>query len=141
MRLAVATAVLVVAVPVGLVACGGSSPKTSTPADVCTQMTNIAGTLKNLHTGLESGEASIDAITYTTSQLKQEFALLDEAVATLEDPNVATLQESFHQLRLAYGRLPPGTTPKEAQTALKGPVDDVRASWTALMDSLTCASG
>jgi len=139
MRPVVVTAVLLLAVPAVLAGCGGSaSEPPATPEQVCTQMTNIAGTLKNLDTGISSGQASIDAITYTTKQLKQELIDLNAAMADIDDPNAAKLSASFRQFQLAYGRLAPGTTPKEAQAQLKEPAADVKASYAALVDSLAC---
>lgn len=139
MRPVVLTAVLLLAVAAAVAGCGGSAAEpAATPEQVCTQMTNIAGTLKNLNTGISSGQASIDAITYTTKQLKQELIDLDAAMADINDPNAAKLSASFRQFQLAYSRLPPGTTPQEAQTQLKEPADAVKASYRALVDSLAC---
>lgn len=135
-----AVAALLLAVPALAAGCGGSSSssQTTTPEAVCTQLTNIAGTVKNLSAGIASGEASLDAITWTTQQLKQELAQLNEAAAGIDDPNVPALLDSFTQFRRAYLGLEPGTTPKQAQAALQEPAAQVKASWKALADSLAC---
>ncbi|HSP70816.1 MAG TPA: hypothetical protein VLN26_00505 [Gaiellaceae bacterium] len=139
MRPVIVTAALLLAVPALLAGCGGSaSGPPATPEQVCTQMTNIAGTLKNLNTGIESGQASIAAITSTTTQLKQELVDLNAAMADIDDPNAAKLSASFRQYQLAYTRLAPGTTPQEAQAELREPAADVKASYLALVDSLAC---
>ena len=134
---AVAAAVLTLFLVLGAAACGGSSTS-STSDDVCTHITNIAGQLKNLRTGVSGGQASIEAITNTTQLLKQEFQQLNESVQGLDDPNVAGLQASYVDLRRVWVGLPPGTTPAQAQTALAEPAAAVRAAGSSLADSLDC---
>lgn len=141
MRTALSLAALAAALAV-LAGCGGGSSSSSstltTPEAVCNELNGIAGTVKNLSTGITSGEASIDAITYTTTQLRKQVTQFIEDAQSLDNKNVDQLSKSLQQFRLAWGRIPPGSTPSEARAAMKAPAADVKASYQALADSLSC---
>lgn len=137
MRAVLATAAVLAASALAA-GCGGGGSSSATPDEVCKELTGIAGTVKNLSTGITSGQASMDAITYTTTQLRKQVQQLGESAKSLGDPNVAQLQKSLQQFRLAWGRIPPGATPSEARAAMEQPAADVKSSYSALVDSLAC---
>jgi hypothetical protein len=144
MRRALCSAVFVVAVVAVGVGCGGSGgsggsgSSTTTPSDVCKELYGMAGTVKNLSTGITSGQAPLDAITYTTTQLRKQVTQFVDDAQSLDNPKIDEFSKSLRQFRLAWGRIPPGATPSEARAAMEQPAADVKASYQALADSLSC---